>query len=97
MIDKIQSNVDEVKKKHSAILSAPQTDDSKYLLSTVHSKTRVEIEDTGHGQTCLHIKNKFIKPNSSRYFVAFDCRFDFQTFPEGNSVKMIFVLFDNKL
>ena len=29
MIDKIQSNVDEVKKKHSAILSAPQTDDSK--------------------------------------------------------------------
>ena len=29
MIDKIASNVDEVKKKHSAILSAPQTDDSK--------------------------------------------------------------------
>uniref|UniRef100_A0A2C9JI76 t-SNARE coiled-coil homology domain-containing protein n=1 Tax=Biomphalaria glabrata TaxID=6526 RepID=A0A2C9JI76_BIOGL len=27
MIDKIASNVDEVKKKHSAILSAPQTDD----------------------------------------------------------------------
>ena len=32
MIDKISSNVDEVKKKHSAILSAPQTDDSKYTL-----------------------------------------------------------------
>ena len=31
MIDKIASNVEEVKKKHSAILSAPQTDDSKYL------------------------------------------------------------------
>ena len=30
MIDKIASNVDEVKKKHSAILSAPQTDDSKW-------------------------------------------------------------------
>jgi hypothetical protein len=30
MIDKIQANVEEVKKKHSAILSAPQTDESKY-------------------------------------------------------------------
>jgi len=29
MIDKIASDVDEVKKKHSAILSAPQTDDSQ--------------------------------------------------------------------
>lgn len=29
MIDKIQYNVEEVKKKHSAILSAPQTDESK--------------------------------------------------------------------
>lgn len=27
-IDKIQTNVEEVKKKHSAILSAPQTDES---------------------------------------------------------------------
>ncbi|KAK6637917.1 Syntaxin-1A [Polyplax serrata] len=27
MIDKIQANVEEVKKKHSAILSAPQTDE----------------------------------------------------------------------
>ncbi|KAG8265032.1 Syntaxin-1A [Homalodisca vitripennis] len=31
MIDKIQANVEEVKKKHSAILSAPQTDESKSL------------------------------------------------------------------
>lgn len=31
MIDKIQANVEEVKKKHSAILSAPQSDESKYL------------------------------------------------------------------
>ena len=30
-IDKIQNNVEEVKKKHSAILSAPQTDESKIL------------------------------------------------------------------
>lgn len=29
MIDRIQTNVEEVKKKHSAILSAPQTDESK--------------------------------------------------------------------
>ncbi|KAK6625545.1 Syntaxin-1A [Polyplax serrata] len=28
MIDKIQANVEEVKKKHSAILSAPQTDEN---------------------------------------------------------------------
>ena len=30
-IDKIQANVEEVKKKHSAILSAPQTDESMSL------------------------------------------------------------------
>lgn len=28
-IEKIQNNVEEVKKKHSEILSAPQTDESK--------------------------------------------------------------------
>lgn len=31
MIDKIQANVEEVKKKHSAILSAPQSDESKFI------------------------------------------------------------------
>ena len=31
-IDKIQNNVEEVKRKHSAILSAPQTDESKILI-----------------------------------------------------------------
>ncbi|XP_054272337.1 syntaxin-1A-like isoform X4 [Macrosteles quadrilineatus] len=35
MIDKIQANVEEVKKKHSAILSAPQTDE----------KVKQELED----------------------------------------------------
>ncbi|XP_046737391.1 syntaxin-1A isoform X1 [Diprion similis] len=35
MIDKIQTNVEEVKKKHSAILSAPQTDE----------KVKMELED----------------------------------------------------
>lgn len=30
MIDKIQANVEEVKKKHSAILSAPQSDESEF-------------------------------------------------------------------
>jgi hypothetical protein len=34
MIDKIQNNVEEVKKKHSAILSAPTTDESKSIFST---------------------------------------------------------------
>ena len=33
MIDKIASDVDEVKKKHSTILSAPHTDDSKSFCS----------------------------------------------------------------
>jgi len=31
MIDRIASNVEEVKLKHSTILSAPQTDDRKYM------------------------------------------------------------------
>ena len=31
-IDKIQNNVDNVKHKHSAILSAPQTDESKLIV-----------------------------------------------------------------
>ena len=30
-ITKIQNNVEEVKRKHSAILSAPQTDESKFI------------------------------------------------------------------
>lgn len=30
MIDRIQANVEEVKKKHSAILSAPQSDESMF-------------------------------------------------------------------
>ena len=43
MIDKIQNNVEEVKKKHSAILSAPTTDESKFSfhfhLPTTHDYT----------------------------------------------------------
>ena len=35
-IDKIQANVEEVKRKHSAILSAPQTDESKELNNYLH-------------------------------------------------------------
>jgi len=38
MIDKIQANVEEVKKKHSAILSAPQTDESNVFLLKILSK-----------------------------------------------------------
>lgn len=36
MIDTIQTNVEEVKKKHSAILSAPQTDESESRTMHVH-------------------------------------------------------------
>jgi hypothetical protein len=32
MIEKIASNVDEVKKKQSTILSAPHTDDSRFII-----------------------------------------------------------------
>jgi len=39
MIDKIQANVEEVKKKHSAILSAPQTDESNIILFTINNLT----------------------------------------------------------
>lgn len=54
MIDKIQSNVEEVKKKHSAILSAPQSDESKYsythdfyslLIYIFIIETKQELED----------------------------------------------------
>lgn len=61
MIDRIQTNVEEVKKKHSAILSAPQSDESKFdcccqllLWMSIHvlmcvkivfSETKQELED----------------------------------------------------
>lgn len=38
MVDKIQNNVEEVKKKHSAILSAPQTDESKRSLDWLRTQ-----------------------------------------------------------
>lgn len=36
MIDRIQTNVEDVKKKHSAILSAPQTDESEFQRSLLN-------------------------------------------------------------
>ena len=55
MIDQIQNNVEEVKKKHSAILSAPQTDESKSNFSILNfdkfkffpssTETKQELED----------------------------------------------------
>ena len=36
-IDKIQANVDEVKKKHSTILASPTTDESKFSSMPVNS------------------------------------------------------------
>lgn len=57
MIDKIQANVEEVKKKHSAILSAPQSDESKcfllYLWScsyTLEEWTRIYIDFVTRGK-----------------------------------------------
>ena len=53
-IDKIQAQVDEVKRKHSEILSAPQTDESKYfieksweiiLIKKLFSEMKQELED----------------------------------------------------
>ena len=44
-IDKIQANVEEVKRKHSAILSAPQTDESKELnifIKEIYSRAKTE-------------------------------------------------------
>ncbi|PSN52751.1 Syntaxin-1A [Blattella germanica] len=44
MIDKIQANVEEVKKKHSAILSAPQTDEKDEVQKKV-KKMKVKIDE----------------------------------------------------
>lgn len=49
MIDRMQTNVEDVKKKHSAILSAPQTDESE-------SRSVFSIADPYHPRsfaTCL--------------------------------------------
>lgn len=35
-IEKVQANVEEVKKKHSAILSAPQTDESTFSMTRIY-------------------------------------------------------------
>ena len=43
MIDKIQANVEEVKKKHSAILSAPQSDESKLKTFVFVLNKRINI------------------------------------------------------
>lgn len=45
MIDKIQANVEEVKKKHSAILSAPQSDESKLNFFILYVNIMWEIEN----------------------------------------------------
>jgi len=48
MIDKIQNNVEEVKKKHSAILSAPTTDESKsdFLHFHLHDRHWTKDDET---------------------------------------------------
>lgn len=58
MIDKIAVDVDEVKKKHSAILSAPQTDDSQYFTqSAIGLELVVEFD-------CRRTSS----------FISFDCK-----------------------
>lgn len=44
MIDKIQANVEEVKKKHSAILSAPQSDESECLITDLDQAVKLSID-----------------------------------------------------
>lgn len=41
MIDKIISNVEEVKMKHSNVLSNPQTDESKFLLLKISIRNSI--------------------------------------------------------
>ena len=41
-IDKIQANVEEVKRKHSAILSAPQTNESRKLKNSNNRKVIIK-------------------------------------------------------
>lgn len=45
MIDKIQTNVEEVKKKHSAILSAPQTDESEFIFFIRIYQKKAQIQN----------------------------------------------------
>lgn len=65
-IDKIQHNVEDVKRKHSAILSAPQTDESElktnfynwcyvsYKISFIfyRDETRIGGSHVGHQENC---------------------------------------------
>ena len=65
-IDKIQANVDEVKKKHSTILASPTTDESKFTIvpfvstfimfvhSLHNSVSRLIHSDTPHMSSGTH-------------------------------------------
>lgn len=53
MIDRIQTNVEDVKKKHSAILSAPQTDESEFNLSSYITYP------TSCPSTCIHSRDYY--------------------------------------
>lgn len=48
MIEKVASNVDEVKKKHGAILAAPQPDDSKRSLLANQNHAYLIVMNTVH-------------------------------------------------
>ena len=57
-IGKIQNNVEEVKRKHSAILSAPQTDESKIII--VHGVSRSPSSSRSRVLSCRS-KSKEVK------------------------------------
>ena len=71
MIDKIASNVEEVKKKHSAILSAPNTDDSESVCVCVCVRVCV----LGNVCVCcviflLNLIQKFVKSAHRSYVTS---------------------------
>lgn len=70
MIDKIQANVDEVKKKHSAILSAPQTDDSEFLAGCSCSAIGYGLRRT----PSVERQNGEISTRSQGWEARADCR-----------------------
>ena len=55
MIDRIQTNVEEVKKKHSAILSAPQTDESKLNFFSLLNLRLYSITNYKPRRNTLHL------------------------------------------
>lgn len=68
-IGKIQNNVEEVKRKHSAILSAPQTDESKIIVQCLKVELETSCEITSPALSCSsNSKSKEVKALICCYF-----------------------------